>query len=54
MSSRWNLPDPLPEHPSPPHDIGDLCLVTIDFHCTWPQKIRRRVQVKKLCFHVLS
>ena len=54
MSRRRHLLDPLPKHAAPSHDIRNFVLITIDLNRARPHKIRRRLQIKKLCFHVFS
>src|SRR6185312_4603416 len=44
----------LPECASSPHDVENFCLIPVNLHCARPNKISRRVQVHKLCFHVFS
>src|ERR1017187_2998956 len=49
-----NLFHPLPEHAAPPHDVRDFCLIPVNFDCARPKKIRRRIQIQKIRFHVFS
>ena len=54
MPGRRHLLDSLPKRPAPPDDVCDLCLIAVDLNRARPEKIRRRMQVKELCFDVLS
>jgi hypothetical protein len=53
MPSRWDLPDALSENSASPDDVRYFVLVPVDLHCARPYKICRRVQIEKLCFHVV-
>src|SRR5580700_11915463 len=54
MPGRRHLLDPLPEHATPPDNVKNLRLVTVDFDRARPKVVGRPVQIYKLSSHVFS